>query len=278
MRFRAPARGTVPRAAFDHPVYAPFVRQAALLEGAWPALDALNDRLGAPLHERSGVPLRFVEQTPALLADGLHYEQRIHDEGRIATRPGNWHDLFNALMWMERRELKCAVNAAYVREAKLLHGGTRTRSQCALTHFDEAGAVVILRDADLLAQWNAHDWHGLFWRERARWRAGAELVIFGHALLEHLLLPRAMTVAKCVVITGDVAPAAARREVANGIANGELLRDPTELRPLPLAGIPGWYPDNVHEGFYREAPCFRPLRPGRRYPPPLDGAPPVSPA
>jgi len=269
MRFRAPARDAVPRTAFAHPAYAPFVRQAALLEGAWPALDALNDMLGVPLHERSGVPLRFVEQTPALLADGLHYEARIHDEGRIATRAGNWHDLFNAMMWMERRELKCAVNAAYVREAQALRDGARTRPQCALTHFDEAGAVVILRDAALLAAWDAHDWHGLFWRERARWWAGAELVLFGHALLEHLLLPRAMTVAKCVVVTGNVAPALARRMVADGIASGELLRDPTELRPLPLAGIPGWHPGNGHESFYREADCFRPLRAGRRYPAPL---------
>jgi len=269
MRFRAPARDAVPRAAFGHPAFAPFARQAALLEGAWPALETLNDVLGAPPHERSGARLRFVAQTPALLADGLHYEARIHDEGRIATRAGNWHDLFNAFMWMERRELKCAVNAAYVREAQALRDGARTRPQCALTHFDEAGAIVILRDAGLLAHWDVHDWHGLFWRERARWGAGVEFVVFGHALLEHLLLPRAMTVAKCVVITGDVTPALARRAVADAIAHGELLRDPGELRPLPLAGIPGWHPDNAREEFHREAACFRPLRPGRRYPAPL---------
>jgi len=277
MRFRAPARDAVSRATFTHPIYAPFVSQAALLEGPWPTLGVLNGMLGAPLHERSGVRLSFVEQTPALLDDGLHYEARIHDEGRIATRADNWHDLFNALMWMERRELKCAVNAAYVREAALPRTVPRTRPQCALTHFDEAGAVVVLRDAGLLAPWDAHDWHGLLWRARARWTAGATLVIFGHALLEHLLFPRALTVAKCVVVTGDVTPAAARRLVADRIDAGQLLRDPSELRPLPLAGIPGWYPHNLQENFYREAGCFRPLRPGRRYLPPLDGAPPGSP-
>ncbi len=273
MRFRAPARDAVPRTAFAHPAYASFARQAGLLEGPWPTLDALNRMLGAPLHERSGVRLSFVEQTPALLADGLHYEARIHDEGRIATRGGNWHDLFNALMWMERRELKCAVNAAYVREAATPSRGPRTRAQCALTHFDEAGAVVILRDPGVLAAWDAHDWHGLLWRERARWTDAATCVVFGHALLEHLLLPRAMTVAKCVVVTGDASAGCARRLVAERIATGDLLRDPGELRPLPLAGIPGWHPDNAREDFYREAACFRPLRPGRRYPPPLAGAP-----
>jgi hypothetical protein len=274
MRFRAPARDAVPRTALAHPVYASFARAPALLDGPWPTLADLNGMLGAPPHERSGARLSFVEQTPALLEDGLHYEVRIHEQGRIATRADNWHDLFNALMWMERRELKCAVNAAYVREAAAPRTAPRTRPQCALTHFDEAGAVVILRDAALLAPWDAHDWHGLLWRDRARWTAGATLVIFGHALLEHQLLPRATTVAKCVVVTGDVAPAAARRLVADRIDAGQLLCDPGELRPLPLAGMPGWHPDNAHEDFYREAACFRPLRPGRRYPPPLEGASP----
>ena len=42
---------------------------------------------------------RFEAQTPTLLADGLHYEQRIAERRVIATREGNWHDLFNAMIW-----------------------------------------------------------------------------------------------------------------------------------------------------------------------------------
>ena len=45
----------------------------------------------------------------------------------------------------------------------------RSRAQCALTHFDEGGVIVLLRDPALLPLWNAHDWHGLFWRERMAW-------------------------------------------------------------------------------------------------------------
>jgi len=51
--------------------------------------------------------------------------------------------------------------------------------------------------------------------------------------------------------------------------NGDGLGDPLELRPLPLAGVPGWHPDNEQEAFVREAACFRPVRAGRSYPPPL---------
>ena len=268
MRFRSPPRDAVSRAVFTHPAYAPFLSHGSLLTGPWPLVDALNEEFGAPRHARSGTLLRFVEQTPSLLADGLHYETRIHDAGLIATRAANWHDLFNTVIWMERFALKCAVNAAYVREAARGLPGPRTRPQCALTHFDEAGALVVLRDASLLPAWDAHDWHALFWRERERWQAHASLVLFGHALLEHLLWPGAMPVAKCLVTIGDDT-ASAVQAVADAIAAGDALCDPAELRPLPLAGLAGWHPDNAHEHFVREAACFRPRRPDRVYPAPL---------
>ena len=61
--------------------------------------------------------------------------------------------------------------------------------------------------------------------------------------------------------------AQAERRVADAIRRAELLADPQELRPLPLAGLPGWHAD-VTSDFVASAPCFRPLRAGRRYPAP----------
>jgi hypothetical protein len=161
---------------------------------------------------------------------------------------------------------------------------SRTRAVRALTLFDEAGVVVALRDRALLALWDAHDWHGLFWRERKAWSDGRiDVTVFGHALLEHALKPRQLLVGKALVVmpaqTGNVEnvatpPGAARREeaiaaLAQAVVSGALLADPQELRPLPLSGIPGWHADNTNEAFYLSAPCFCPLRAGRRYPPPL---------
>jgi hypothetical protein len=57
--------------------------------------------------------------------------------------------------------------------------------------------------------------------------------------------------------------------LAEAIREGKLLNDPQELRPLPLSGIPGWCEENASEDFYRTAACFRPVRPGRRYPVPF---------
>jgi hypothetical protein len=160
------------------------------------------------------------------------------------------------------------LNARQVAEIGKVGPTQRTRAQCALTHFDEGGVIVLLRDSALLALWDAHDWHGLFWRERAAWTDGRiEAVVFGHALLEHALWPAPLLVGKALVTmtqSGNVDDAVAR--VAESIDAGHLLNDPQELRPLPLSGIPGWHAGNVEESFYRQAPCFQPLRAGRSYP------------
>lgn len=212
---------------------------------------------------------QFVAQTPQLLRDGLHYEQRIAQRGQIATRTHNWHDLLNALIWLRFPSLKAALNARQVAEIEKVGAKQRSRAQCALTHFDEGGAIVLLHDPDLLRLWDAHDWHGLFWRERAAWSDGRiRVLVFGHALLEHALKPAQLLVSKTIaVIAAQNANVedAAIDAVAAAIRRGELLNDPQELRPLPLSGIPGWHADNSAEHFYREAPCFRPLRAGRSY-------------
>ena len=216
---------------------------------------------------------QFVAQTTELLRDGLHYEQRIAERGQIATRTRNWHDLLNALIWLRFPSLKAALNARQVAEIAHVGSKQRSRAQCALTHFDEGGAIVLLRDPELLSLWDAHDWHGLFWRERAAWSDGRiEVLVFGHALLEHALKPAQLLVSKTLAVSvpqnGKMEDAAIAA-VAVAIHRGELLNDPQELRPLPLSGIPGWHVDNAVESFYREAPCFRPLRAGRSYPEPI---------
>lgn len=280
MRFVAPLRSAVDPGVFTRPPLSQWHEFAHLTEATdWPRVDALNADAG-PQAVASGKKIRFVAQTPALLADGLHYEQRIAERGEIATREGNWHDLLNALVWLRYPALKAALNARQVEEIAVAGPKRRTRAQCALTHFDEAGIIVMLRDPALLALWDAHDWHGLFWCEREAWGDGRIAVhVFGHALLEHALKPGQLLVGKAVVVairqSGQVDDGSAAvadnpvTELAAAIRRGELLNDPQELRPLPLSGIPGWHAENVVENFYRDAPCFCPVRAGRRYPAPL---------
>ena len=120
----------------------------------------------------------------------------------------------------------------------------------------------------LLAAWDQHDWPALFMDGAVHWREGriAIAAVVGHALLEQALLPGRLLVGKCVVVQGDD-DAACVAGVAAAIARGDVLEDPLELRPLPLAGIPGWHPGQ-DAAFYAQADYFRPLRNGRTYPPP----------
>jgi len=268
MRYLAPARDAVDPQVFGRMPLAAWREYAGLIEGRdWPGIDALNAARPAGMHER------FVAQTRELLSDDLHYEQRIAERGEIATRENNWHDLFNALAWLRHPALKRALNARQVAEIGHMGPKQRSRAQYALTHFDEAGVIVTLRDPALLPLWDAHDWHGLFWRERAAWLDGRIRVeLFGHALLEHALTPAQLLVGKALVVAGsDASPVAAIDACARAISAGEMLCDPLELRPLPLAGVAGWHAGNEREAFFVEAPCFLPARAGRSYPAPLAG-------
>lgn len=261
-RFIAPARADVDRACFAHPLFAAFADYQGLMAAAdWPTISALNRQLAL-----SGKQL--VEQDDELLADGLHYEQRIA-RGQIATRPCNWHDLFNALVWARYPAVKAALNARQCQDIERNPARQRTRAQAALTQFDETGVIVRVRDASLLHAWDRHDWHALFVDGAAQWRSGdiAVSAVFGHALMEQALLPSRLLVGKCVVVQGDD-DALVVQQVAQAIARADALNDPLELRPLPLMGIPGWHADQDH-AFYQRIEYFRPARAGRVYPAPV---------
>lgn len=277
----------------DEPALADIARWDALLSGCplfkgfepyrgffiEPDIDRMNHLLAEREH---GAPLRFAPQTAALLADGLHYEQRIAERGIVATRESVPHDLFNVIMWLRHAALKRAMNSRQVADIARVGPKQRTRGQCALTHFDEAGAIVWLAGPDLAAAWNAHDWPALFLKNRRVWSSRIALTVIGHALFDYALEHGEAPVAKALAVHVDEAEIAARsdaasilvwpqaeRWLAGSIASGSLLADPQELRPLPLGGIPGWHAGEQSESFYATAPCFRPLRPGRRYPAPL---------
>ena len=244
----------------------------------WPTIDEL-DGFRLTVTQIDGIERpRFSAQSVDLLNDGLHYEERIL-RGQLATRENNWHDLLNALVWLRYPRIKHALNVAQCADIADVGPRERTRAQCAMTHFDEGGCIVLCSDPGLIAMWDQHDWHGLFWRERSTWGVRIAAQVFGHATLELALQPQRLLTAKCIVLMTDVetitrlhADAAPIRQkidsrVAELIAEGGVLADPQNLRPLPLSGIPTWHADAIDERFFSDAPCFRPLRPGRRYPP-----------
>ncbi len=257
-----------------HPLLAAWLERNAAL----PGLAALEQRLQAAQAVDGIARPRLCAQTADLLADGRHYESRIAECGLLATRENNAHDVFNALIWLRHAAIKWALNARQVADIARVGPRQRTRGQCAITHFDEAGAIVWLTDDAWLPAWDAHDWPVLFGEAREAWGRSMAVTVLGHALLEHVWNGHCLPVSKTLVVRVNALPDRMREgavladwheaeaEVAARIVEGNLLADPQELRPLPLAGIPGWHADNGERDFIVEAPCFRPLRAGRRYP------------
>ena len=201
-------------------------------------------------------PVRFVP--PHALPPGEAYEAYIFRTGAVPTRD-NLHDFFNGLAWLHFPCTKRRLNALQAAEiARDGIGGTRGPLRDALTLFDENGAVLdappVLWDALV-----ARDWHRLFVTERARWQE-ARLLVFGHALLEKLTAPRKSLTAHVLLAPG----AAASIHHADSAIAAAL--DPAHLStkpfvPLPVLGVPGWWPGNDDFCFYDDPDVFRPRRP-----------------
>lgn len=202
-----------------------------------------------------GAPVVFVPQSA--LPEGTAYEQYIWDTRRVPTRD-NLHDFFNGLVWLQFPRTKRRLNQLQA-QAIATDGVQAVRGPLrdALTVFDENGALLQAPDA-LWDALRARDWQRLFIDLRPLW-AQARLVLFGHALLEKLVSPRKPMVAH--VFHAPVA--------MNSIANVDgWLADQMEVSawstkpftPLPVLGVPGWWPANEAPGFYDDAQVFRPLR------------------
>lgn len=258
--FISPLREAVDKRIFGHPVFNDVAQFLPWAQSAdWPEVEILRQSSGKLQHAYTGLPLSFVRQTAELLNDGMHYEQRIYQKGLIATRENNWHDLFNAMMWLRYPRIKSALNTRQWRDIEQHGLKTRSPGQCAMTLFDEAGAIVCM-PTEMIDCWKAHDWQGLFIEHADSWLSGrARVAVFGHALLDHALVTETLLVAKCIVFNDQKNLLDCVEEMAGNIESGQCLQANRELRTLPLCGIPGWHSAADSAVFVNTAACFSPL-------------------
>jgi hypothetical protein len=180
------------------PALAPFGHLLAELSrlSEFPDVEALGHWVEATREPQAPElqPLRFVEMRPrprrakrGTVELAALYDARITCEGEVPCLSHSYHDLFNALMFKAFPKAKRALHA---RQYAALRGwaepgaehlpGRRTREQDALTLFDEGGSVVVC-PTHLQAEFTTGARLSL-----VPAGAGARLVLFGHALCEHL--------------------------------------------------------------------------------------------
>lgn len=223
--------------------------------GAPLAQQALAGRSCAEVLEGAGAVVHFVPQTE--LPPGVAYEQFIFEQQRVPTRDG-LHDFFNGLVWLHFPQAKRRLNQLQAAQIAT-HGVQPVRGPLrdALTVLDENAALLQAPDAlwDALA---ARNWPRLFVTLRPLW-AQARLTLFGHALLEKLVQPRKAITAHVYRAPPDLAPPALDAWLGQDLHGERLASKP--FVPLPVLGVPGWWPQNEAPAFYDDAQVFRPLRP-----------------
>jgi hypothetical protein len=230
----------------------------------WPDASAVQALLSrGAVSTAGGLPLRLVPG-----AGREPYEERIRERGEMHYRERDWHDLFNALVWLAYPRTKAALNdAQHVASrtgkeaaARLSQRGAR---RDALTLFDENGAIVVSTEPTLLDDVRCFRWKQLFWKRREEVRQAMRVFVFGHALLHKALVSYVGMTAHAMLLPVDedfMARASSEQsEVVDVIAAAALeqMATPRALAPLPVLGVPGWWPDNANEAFYDNLAYFR---------------------
>lgn len=216
-------------------------------------------RAGLPLHQAlhavPAPPVRFVPESA--LPPGTAYERFVFETRQCPVRPG-LHDFFNGLVWIRFPQAKAALNR--LQAQAIARDGIAARRgpvRDAITVFDENGAL-LQAPQPLWDALRARQWRRLFIELRPLWRA-ARLWIFGHALLEQLAQPRKALTAH--VWCADAAldsGAAADAWLAAQCTAERLAAKP--FTPLPVLGVPGWWPGNENFSFYDDSLVFRPRK------------------
>jgi hypothetical protein len=200
------------------------------------------------IRTESGHAIEFVAPD----ADPRPYEIKVFETGRVATRPDNPHDWFNALAWLAFPRAKGRMNALHAAEIPR-EGGRRGPLRDLLTVFDEGGVLVACADDQLVGLVREFRWKDLFWERRSRVREAMRLAVIGHAALEKGLEPWPGITCKALFLSPD---ADLDEQAARWLGQLQPESRPRDLPPLPVFGYPGWA-DNERADFYDDERYFR---------------------
>ncbi len=236
----------------------------------WPdigALENLQDNVATPPVTRSDKPIHFVSQDVSAREFAQQYEPRTYLAGEVQTRAQNWHDLFNALVWLTFPRAKAALNQLHYQALLQEHGNEKVQRgplRDMATLFDESGVIVVSSDAELSKLLQNFEWKQLFWWQREAVCAHMRFFLFGHGLYEKALKPYAGMTGKGIILSVEQDffhhPLPTQLAVADSMLDNFLsggAAAPIALPPVPVLGYPGWVSDNADEIYYDNSNHFR---------------------
>ncbi len=246
----------------------------------WPGCQGLLGLLNDPVILSSGLQLDMKTQDDTLPFPEMGYEERVYKKGIISTREENWHDLFNAFIWLLFPKTKVLLNDLHMQELKKQAGKKRTPARDAITHIDESGIIIASSDSSLLEFLKNHQWQEVFVQSRELWfnrcfEKGVEKVfqqqigafVFGHGMYEKAFKPFVGFTGKayCLKVDKDFYRQDKMAQyhmldqlLCHDIKQKNALCDSSSLSPLPILGVPGWSKDNESPDFYDNKNYFRP--------------------
>jgi hypothetical protein len=232
-----------------------------------PLLERIDrDRLHASLNALArslSIDMLFVP-APEARVSAVEYETRIAVNHELITT-NNWHDLFNACVWLTFPRTKRAISELHVSLGAGINN-CRPRRRDVLTLFDESGIILLCEErmcAELEQLNMQHQWSALFVDRRALWKAEIKPILFGHGALEQLATDwhRGLTVkSQWLALSAKTALDEVDQLMAERLMQHHMLREDERRIPLPLLGIPGWFAENENPDCYTDASIFRPKR------------------
>jgi hypothetical protein len=260
-------------ALLQSPLFAPLHPILAKLEAEnFPSLQDCNALLAArvsPIAVHSGMPLHFVTPIPGKLSFEAQYEPRCYLSGEVQMRSNNWHDLFNALVWLTFPKAKAALNARHfhaLKEERESGNTARGAVRDVNTLLDESGVIVVYANTELAGLLRNFQWKELFWQRREQVRASMGFYLIGHGLYEKALQPYVGMTGQGLLL--EVEENYFSWPQSHQLAHLDILlaeylavpahcRSTRELSPVPLLGVPGWAADNDNAAYYDNTAYFR---------------------
>jgi len=242
----------------------------------WPT-PAQYDELARLVPHAADVALpRFVSQNRDQIQRCGGYEEHVAKLATVPTRPGNWHDFFNMVVWAHFPKLRWALNALHVDPnlgPKDPRNGRAPAQNLAAT-LDEAGMLVTSTSSAVLNELRALRFKRVFWEMRAEVLETTRFWLVGHGMFESLLTPHTALAARSLLLHVPSHPSGEAGERfrweldALAAAHVHAWRTTRPVLDIvPLLAIPGYH-DNDSAAFYDDPSNIR-FDPVSRRPPGL---------